>query len=95
MLSIIKAFGKKDLSKLTKQVVTDKKGHRRTVWVKKDDVKEEPKKKKKPGFMDRLKNFFGFSSKEEAKKTIKDDFRESGLAVPYEDFESTFLDYRV
>ena len=33
---MIKAFGKKDLSKLRKEIVTDKNGHKKTVYKKID-----------------------------------------------------------
>ena len=39
-----KAFGKKDLSKLRKEIITDKNGHRKTVY-KKIDKPEEGKNK--------------------------------------------------
>lgn len=44
--AIQKAFGKRDLAKLRKEVITDKNGHRRTVWVK-DDKAQSVKPQKK------------------------------------------------
>lgn len=44
--AIQKAFGKRDLAKLRKEVITDKNGHRRTVWVK-DDKTQSVKPQKK------------------------------------------------
>ncbi len=41
-----KGFGKKDYSKLTKKVITDKNGHRRTVFVKNGDQPAEVKQPK-------------------------------------------------
>ena len=45
-----KAFGKKDLSKLHKEVITDKNGKRKTVWKKngEKDEKKQPKGEEKP-----------------------------------------------
>lgn len=45
-----KAFGKKDLSKLRKEIITDKNGHRKTVWKKngEKDEKKQPKGEEKP-----------------------------------------------
>ena len=41
-----KAFGKRDLAKLRKEIITDKNGHRRTVWVKNDQAQSvKPQKK--------------------------------------------------
>lgn len=42
---IEKGYGKRDYSKLTKKVVTDKNGHTRTVWVR-NGVKQMPMKNK-------------------------------------------------
>ena len=39
---IEKAYGKRDLSKLTRKVVTDKNGHRRTVFVRNDVQTKKP-----------------------------------------------------
>lgn len=43
---IEKGFGKRDYSKLTKKVITDKNGHRRTVFVKNDVEQTEQKQPK-------------------------------------------------
>lgn len=43
---IEKGFGKKDYSKLTKKVITDKNGHKRTVFVKNDVEQTEQKQPK-------------------------------------------------
>jgi|GEM_PF-868788 hypothetical protein len=44
--AIQKAFGKRDLAKLRKEIITDKNGHRRTVWVKNDQAQSvKPQKK--------------------------------------------------
>jgi len=40
-VNLIKAFGKKDISKLTKKTITNKLGHRQTVYVQQDEHKED------------------------------------------------------
>ena len=46
--SIEKAFGKKDISKLTQKLITDKNGHQRKVYVKNGEDVEKPKGKANP-----------------------------------------------
>ena len=50
-----KGFGKKDYSKLTKKVITDKNGHKRTVFVKNDVTQTTQKQPKVPEIADNKK----------------------------------------
>lgn len=92
MLSILKAFGKKDTSKLVRKQITDKKGVRRTVWVKKEEVKEESKER--PGLIRNILGFFGFSKIKELRSRIEDDYNSSGIQdISLEEFEDVYFDY--
>lgn len=75
IFKIVKAFGKKDTSKLVRKQITDKRGKRKTVWVKPEDIKEEPKKKKKVQFS-LFKNMANFFKTKEPEKKIKEVYQE-------------------
>ena len=52
---IEKGYGKRDYSKLTKKVITDKNGHKRTVFVKNDVTQTTQKQEKIPEITDNKK----------------------------------------
>ena len=60
----------RDTSKLTKKVITDKKGVRRTVYVKLHDDE-----KKNDSWLNGIMSFFGFSDKKQVFKKLDEDYK--------------------
>lgn len=91
LIEIRKATGQKDIAKLQKKVITNKKGIRQTVYVK--GAGEE----KKESLMDRLLSFFGFKTKQEIYKKLQDDYYQKEIAkqlkVTMAEWSNHFLEY--
>jgi len=86
--SLLKA---KDTSKLTKKVITNKKGFRQTVYVGKNETPEE-----KTSILETIMKFFGFKTKAEIAPCIAEVYDQKihgTITIDKQDFGRHFIEY--
>jgi len=87
---LLKAGGKKDISKLRKEVITNKRGKRQTVYKK---IHEDEKK----NVFDIIMEFFGFKKKNEVLQQLDSDYKKHDIATKFnlshDQWTSHYLEY--
>jgi hypothetical protein len=70
----------KDISKLTKKVITNKRGHKQTVYVGTTEKKET---KEKADWIKTFASFFGFKDRREVMQKVEKDYKDNDIGSKY------------